>query len=90
MQPLESQGNTPEFDTGHSDVPPVPEISMPVMIPELDTGREASVPLPSDVRLSTGATPEVNGRVKRITKPVERLVVGNPAGWHFNRSKARK
>ena len=87
MQPPVSLGNTPEYDTGRMDGP---ETSMPVIVPESNTGRGATVPLASDLRLSTGATPEVSVRAKRVTKPIERLVVGNPGGWHFNRAKPRR
>ena len=39
--------------------------------------------------LPTTKSSEV-GRPKRCLKPVDRLVVGNPSGWHFNRAKERK
>ena len=64
--------------------------------PESNTGRGDvgndmdNIPTMSDRRLSTGATESVVCRPKRSVKPIERLVVGNPNAWNFNRAKPRR
>ena len=64
--------------------------------PELDTGREYegndmnNIPILSDQRLSTSATESVACRPRRSVKPIERLVIGNPNAWNFNRAKPRR
>ena len=48
----------------------------------------------SDLGLSSDTTQSdmnpMMGRPKRCSKPIDRLVVGNPGGWHFNRAKPKR
>lgn len=72
------------------------EGSLSELCPESNTGREAvgnemdTMPTVIDRRLGTGTTVSVVSRPKRSVKPIERLVIGNPSAWHFNRAKPRK
>lgn len=93
MQRPESLGTCPGPDTGHVVVTGGDD-SMPVLPTESDIGRGAPVEVTSDLGLSTSATQNenvpVNRRERRSVKPIDRLVVGNPTGWHFNRAKPRR
>ena len=44
----------------------------------------------SDSGLSSGATEVLEGRPKRVSRPIDRLVIGDPGSWHFNRAKPRR
>ena len=97
VQSPESLGSSAETDTGHDVSVPGPVVSLPEVVIEADTGhgsRPGAVSTQSDLGLSVGATLENNnpvlGRSRRNVKPVDQLVVGNPTGWHFNRTKPRR
>ena len=97
VQLSESYGGFAEVNTGHDIPMPGPSIPLPEVLTEADTGRgemPGIIPTQSDLGLSVGTTLEDNGpvlgRPRRYVKPLDRLVVGNPTGWHFNRAKPRR
>ena len=83
----------PESNTGRADRSCVQSSETDTSL--RDGGVDVVVPEVQDtIRRSDGATQgedlHPNVRPKRHVKPIDRLVVGDPTKWHFNRAKPRR